>query len=235
MIFYKARVASKDLISMKVIRVHLNLIKPLSMDFISGQFISINIKEGVKRSYSITSSPNGTANFDLVVDISPAGAGSKFFENLKVGDIINFLGPMGKFTLHSETGNIVFLAAGTGIAPIKSMIGYLLEKQEKNHDFQARKIYTYLGFRYLEDIFYKDYFENLTKKHPNFFFKLILSRPVDGWIGDCGYVQNFIETKILQDPNSHFYVCGGGAMVKGVTQFLKSKQVNCERIHFEPF
>lgn len=224
---YQVRVAKKEKVSDKVYLVNLELVSPSQISFIPGQFISIEIGENLRRSYSIASSPSAENSIDLLVDIAPGGPGSKFFENIKEGDMVNFLGPMGKFTLASEGGEIVFLAASTGIAPFHSMIDYLLSKEAN------AVIYLYWGFRYQKDVYWKEYFEELAVEYSNFHFTLTLSRPEEGWQGKSGYVQGHVEEDLF--GKSHFYVCGGSKMAEGVVDFLKGKNISEDRIHFEPF
>ena len=91
--------------------------------FEPGQFISIKVGETRINSYSIAGKVN-VRQLGLIVDIKPGGEGSQFFANLKVGDEILFLGPLGKFVLRPDDGSehLIFLGTGSGIAPLKAMI-----------------------------------------------------------------------------------------------------------------
>lgn len=224
---YQAKVAKKEKLSAKIYLVSFDLVNPNQISFTPGQFVSLEFGSNLRRSYSIASSSSIHSSIDFLVDIAPGGPGSKFFENVKEGDMVNFLGPMGKFTLACEEGEIVFLATSTGIAPFHSMIDYLLSKGAK------AEIYLYWGFRYQKDIYWKDYFEDLAAKNPNFHFTLTLSRPDKVWQGSCGYVQDHVGENLF--GQSHFYICGGGKMVKGVVDCLEGKNIAEDRIHFEPF
>ena len=142
---------------------------------------------------------------------------------------------MGNFSLVREDGVIVFLATGSGIAPFKSILSGLFEKQVMVGDFQNREIHLYYGFRFAEDIFWDDYFKGEAKRHRNFHYQLTLSKPAPEWGGSRGYIQSCIDPETLHHPRAHFYICGGGAMVKGVVAYLREQQIADARIHFEPF
>lgn len=96
----------------------LRVTKPESFNFIAGQHISLKVHpEDHRRTYSLSSQPN-SPHLDLLADISPMGLGSKFILSLRPGDLIDFIGPMGKFVKASDG---LFFAGGSGIAPYLSM------------------------------------------------------------------------------------------------------------------
>ena len=232
---YKGHVAYKDAYSSKVFLFTIQLDEPQTIEFIAGQFLSISVGNGVTRQYSIASSPSRQTTIDLLVDIGPGGPGSQFFSKLETGNQIECIGPMGKFNLASEEENIVMLATGTGIAPFRSMLDHLFEKQKQFQDFSQRNIYLYLGFRYEENIFWHDYFESKQVENPNFHYTVTLSQPTPAWTGKKGYIQNGIDINLLTEKNTHFYICGGAKMVKGVLEFLHQNNVPEKNLHFEPF
>jgi len=232
---YTGIVIHKEQLSPKVFSFDISLKDPPAFQFIPGQFVSVDVGNNKRRSYSIASSSYRVDGIKLIVDIAPGGSGSQYFSQLEVNQELSLKGPMGKFHLASETGNIVFLAAGTGIAPFRSMIDYLIEKQISENDHEVRSIYLYISFRFQEDIFWKEYFELLECSTQNFHFLLTLSQPTVSWNGCQGYVQACMDRQLLKDTNSHFYICGGNSMVEGVRKFLREESVSEDHIHFEPF
>lgn len=229
-----ARIARKIPFSPKVFLFSCQLENPQRMEFRPGQFVSVTVN-GMRRSYSIASTPQEETYFDLLVDVAPGGPGSTFFMDKKEGDILHAIGPMGNFTLKTDEGVIVFLATGTGIAPFKSMLDTLFEKQLVTGDYQKRQIYLYYGFRFEEDMFWDDYFRQMQERHPNFHYLMTLSKPTKKWQGCSGYIQTCMDRQILYHPRAHFYVCGGNKMVQGVVSYLRENKLSDERIHFEPF
>lgn len=232
---YQAHVAHKEMFSSKVFLFTLQLDAPETISFTPGQFLSITVAPGINRSYSIASSPSRSNTLDLLVDVAPGGPGSQYFLKEEVGQPVSFIGPMGKFVLEKEEGIIMFLATGTGIAPFKSMLDYLFEKQKTAQDFHIRQIYLYLGFRHEENIFWHEYFESKTHENPNFHYLVTLSQPNEQWLGCKGYVQTCVGQQLLARPDSHIYICGGRNMVKGTLEYLREQKVAEDKLHFEPF
>lgn len=232
---YKGHIIQKENYSSKVFLCTVQLDEPQTISFTSGQFISIRVGENITRQYSLASSPSRSSTFDLLIDIAPGGPGSQFFSKMEIGTPIEFIGPMGKFVLAKDNGTIIFLATGTGIAPFRSMLDDIFEKQKAQQDFHARQLYLYLGFRYEENIFWDDYFESRMHENPNFHYLITLSQPGEKWIGCKGYTQACVDRQLLIRPDTEIYICGGQKMVTGVLEYMRENKVPEEKLHFEPF
>ena len=104
---YFARVSERTLLATTFHYLHLELVKPDLIDFNAGQYISLLIDKntGLRRSYSIASVPSMNHAIDLLVDISPSGPGSQYIQNLKPGDQVEFLGPIGNLVVPPLTIN----------------------------------------------------------------------------------------------------------------------------------
>jgi NAD(P)H-flavin reductase len=203
------------------------------LPFLGGQYFSFRIADRVNRSYSIASAP-GAENIEFVVDICPGGPGSVFVKNLKPGDEFDVMGPFGFFTLEKSKAfendePIIFIATGTGIAPLKSMILDLFDNKKTK-----REIFLFYGLRYdNEEYFFKDFHE-LSEKFPNFFFNPVISRPTKSWNGNKGYVQDYI----LQMPvieTAKVYICGSNKNVDAINAALVEHGYPKENIFFEKF
>jgi len=208
-----------------------------------GQYVSVVVgqnqnpdgsKVSIRRSYSIFTTPDfGKVGF--VVDTKPMGPGSQYFINLKVGEQISFKGPLGKFTLSSALQKqIVFVATGTGIGPLRAMIDDLF--QNTKNLVSETKVELYFGFRTQEDIFWRDYFEKLQEKHPEkFVIKIVLSQPGQGWIGLTGHVTEHVVLSININSKPEFYLCGNLNMISDVSEKLKGQGISTNFIHFESY
>ena len=232
---FTSRVVLKEHFTARVFLITLKLLQPKTITFTPGQFINVDIGNGLRRQYSIASSSHKRDEVDLLIDIAPGGPGSIYFSNLEHDDTVSFTAPMGKFGFASQTGTIVFIAAGTGIAPFKSMIDFTAEEQARRKDYDKRNVYVYLCFRHEKDIFLEDYFEHLSEEQPNVHATIVLSQPGPTWTGRSGHVQENMDDKLFSDTTAHFYVCGGTRMVRGVVDYLRTNCVPESRIHFEPF
>ncbi len=87
-------------------------------EFKAGQYVSVKVSDkGERRDYSIAGR-EGERKVALLVDVSPGGVGSKFFENIKEGEMVEVLGPVGSFIVMVEDKKLVMIATGSGIAPV---------------------------------------------------------------------------------------------------------------------
>ena len=146
------------------------------------------------------------------------------------------MGPLGLFKLKniessqgSRKADQVFIAAGTGIAPIRSFIQYLLET--RNYTSQITLLF---GARDENEILFKEEFEKLQRKYPQFNFVITLSRPTSNWVGLKGYVQDNLS-KISIVNTSQIYICGRNAMVDSVHEVLDSFEIAKENRSHEKF
>jgi len=202
--------------------------------FQAGQFITIKIEDQEKpcfRAYSISSAPSSSRSFDLCIKQVQGGRGSTWLCNRKEGEELTFMGPNGKFTFNSPTDSeILFIATGTGIAPLKSMIEDQLNKGN------APKMHLLFGVRHIKDIFYKIELENLTQTHSNFTFDLTLSQPEDeDYKGNKGRVTTLLDKTSLAPLKTHAYICGLNAMIESTSKILENKGVPASQIHFEKY
>jgi len=207
---YETKVIDNVQLSPTVHRILLKPKKPFS--FVAGQFINVRVgSEG--KPYSIASAPDEKY---LELCIKRAGHFSGIMDDLRKGKVVNIIGPNGAFTLTNSKGKeLIFVATGTGIAPIKSMITDLLHKSDK------RKITLYFGVRKQSGILYKKLFTELSKKHENFNFISVLSRPPASWKGAVGHVDNIIKEQVKNAKNKDIFMCGLPAMVEGVEKLAR--------------
>ena len=197
---------------------------------IPGQYISIKVATTRINSYSVATHDGGS-KFSLLIDTSPGGPGSKYFDNLKIGDNISFLGPFGNFVYKEDnTKHILFLATGSGLAPLLCIINNLLEVQ----DIQT-PISLYMGLRHSTDVFWQDYFRKLTERHPNFHYILTVSQPDENWQGNIGHITDQIVKDLTDAREMSAYLCGNKMMIEEATHILHDKGMPDEKIYKEKF
>ncbi|MGB7622428.1 MAG: FAD-binding oxidoreductase [Terriglobia bacterium] len=220
---FKARVARIRDLTHDVRELHLHLLDPSLIDFKAGQFISFKILRKdhpvpTSRPYSIASPPSLRGSVMLVFNLVQGGPGSTFLYSLKDGDEVNFSGPAGAFYLHdNEAREYLFVATGTGIAPIRSMLYSLLERQAVN------PITLYWGLRSERDLYYQDELEVLARSLPNFSFVITLSHPRETWAGERGRVTRLVKEHASSVDNLAVYLCGNSGLIKDVTGIIHEK------------
>jgi CDP-4-dehydro-6-deoxyglucose reductase len=205
-------------------------------DYMPGQFVMLQLEINSKipyRSYSIASTPNGSNQFELIIVLNPPGAGTPFiWDNFKVGSKIMCAGPLGKFVLPEQIQHdLCFICTGTGIAPLRSMLWYIINNKIEHH-----RIYFIFGARTVSDLLYYDELVELTEKHKSVHFIPVLSRESpETWNGKIGYVHQVYEEVFSNRRYAEFFICGWSAMLKEARERLALMGYPKEHIHFERY
>ena len=203
--------------------IELCLKEPPAIAFKAGQFLSFEVgrdalNRTIVRPYSIASPPGQQGRVLLVLNLVQGGPGSTYLFSLRVGDETQFRGPTGAFYLRDDPArDLLFVATGTGIAPLRSMLYALSERGF------PRPVTLYWGLRSQRDLYYQDELEALARAHPNISFVTTLSRPEEGWTGERGRVTPLVEARIASVQNLAVYLCGNEGMIKDVTAVLQKK------------
>lgn len=204
------------------------------INFIPGQYTSLKVSdEGMRRSYSVASLPGGRT-IDILIDVTPMGVGSKYILGLKVGDTVEVLGFLGRFTIDPavlfEAKHMLFIATGTGVAPLKPMIEDLLYK--KHYPGEVRLIW---GMRHEEDLYWLKEMDNINRDFDNFKFDIVLSQPTEDWPGFKGHVGVLVD-QLTQDWSTTLaYLCGSPEMIAETENQLKEKGVPEGQIYYEKY
>jgi ferredoxin-NADP reductase len=253
---FVSRLDRKLLLSERAQCFHLEFTAPdlPAFDFVPGQFISMvaEDKNGKQqtRAYSIASAPSAN-KFDLCVNRVEGGFFSNLLCDLEPGDEVQFHGPHGLFTLRKPLTDCIFIATGTGIAPMRGFAEHLFPESGEDRS-EGRGIWLVYGTRHETEIYYQKYFEKLAAERSNFHYLSTLSRPHEGWEGLRGYVQDHVSEIVNRRAQEnhrapvvstiaegggfdiHAYICGLNDMVSGNRDRLmqlgwERKQVIFER------
>jgi len=199
------------------------LVEPAKITFKPGQFLSFEVGQDEKqrtiiRPYSIVSPPSRPDVLTLLFNLVPGGPGSTYLFSLKEGDATQFKGPTGAFYLRDDlVRDHLLVATGTGIAPIRSMLLALFEREA------AGSVTLYWGLRSRRDLYYQDELEAWARAYPKFSFITTLSRPENGWTGERGRVTRLVEERVASVNNLAVYLCGNSGMITDVTQIIQKK------------
>ena len=192
--------------------------------FTPGQFMSIKQpKPDGKihtRAYSIASPPRTDATFDLCLNRVEDGFLSNWLCDLPVGASIQFHGPHGLFVMREPRSDAVFIATGTGIAPIRSMVQWLFAEPERN---RRQEYWLVFGTRYEHSLYYREEFELVERRNPNFHYVPTLSRCGERWQGCRGYVQDHVRQIVAERKGMQAYICGLHQMVNANREMLKNE------------
>jgi ferredoxin-NADP reductase len=204
--------------------------------FVPGQWLSVKATtpdgEEITRAYSIASPPSENGHFAFCLNRVQDGFMSNHLCELAEGSSITFQGPFGDFILHPPPRDTVFIATGTGIAPFRSMLHWLLSNPERH---QGREFRLLFGARTKQDLYYREEFEQLAAEHSNFHFIPTLSRADANWNGLRGYVQQHLGEIVGMRTDMHAYICGLEKMVKANRELLKSLGWDRTSIRYEKY
>lgn len=200
--------------------------------FKAGQFCMVHVPKELKplkKAYSICSAPFEEGYLDLCIKLVEGGYATNWFWRLKEGDEITLTIPYGGFTIKEPLDyDFVFVATGTGLAPLRSMIKTLLREG------CGRPMTLIFGVRYENEVLYADEFRELEKKHPNFKFIPTISRPKD-WKGEVGYVQEKLKKYVTDPKGKEIYVCGLIPMIEAVQKAAEEIGFDKKQVHFEKY
>lgn len=188
-------------LTLEILQVNLRVPPNQKINFLEGQYVNV-IWNGIKRSYSI-SSPSNIQEIELIIKNYQGGAMSAYwFGQAKVNDLLRIEIPKGTFFLrnHMEKENLVFLATGTGIAPIKAMLESPLN-QEKLGNY--KRVIVLWGMRYERELFWRPSQDTIE-------FIPVLSRESQ----PKQYVQDKLSDLTLNWANTVVYACGSDEMIQ---------------------
>jgi ferredoxin-NADP reductase len=201
--------------------------------FQAGQFCMVQVpKDGkiVKKAYSICSAPFEEGYLDLCIKKVDGGHATGWFWTLKEGDAVTVTLPYGGFLLKEPLdADPIFVATGTGLAPLRSMLKTLLKNG------CDRPMVLIFGVRYENELIYAEEFRALEKQHSNFRFIPTISRPSQSWAGETIYVQDVLKKYVSDPAGKQIYVCGLIPMIEAVQKTAEDIGFEKKRVHFEKY
>ncbi len=214
------------------------LIEPKTIDYIPGQYVQLQApaykksSEEVYRAYSIASDPAEKNLIDLIIRLVPGGICTTYcFEYLKVGDEVKMNGPYGEFRLSETDAPIVFIAGGSGMAPIKCMLHQMKNTQNK------RKATYFFGANQPRDLFLLDLMKEFEKQLPDFHFVPVLSEPNGaGHLEyEKGLVTDAVRRNLKNATKSEAYLCGSPGMIEAAIKVLLELGMSEEKTFYDKF
>ncbi len=205
-----ARVAKKEQLSHDVVALHLQLPASERLQFLAGQYLEFILKDGKRRAFSIANAPHDAEFIELHIRVIPGGVFSAYVANeLQEKAILRLEAPFGNFFLREDSQKpIIFVAGGTGFAPVKGIIEHML------HNNIKRDIILYRGARVAEDLYMHDLCEKWAEFTPHLTYIPVLSELTasDNWQGRTGLVHEAVLADHKDLSGFQAYVCGAPGM-----------------------
>jgi len=204
------------------------------LQFLAGQYIDFQLKGGKTRSFSLANPPHDDALLELHIRHVPGGLFTEqVFSTLKERDILRLKGPLGSFFIRDDSDKpMIFIAGGTGFAPIKGMLEHAFAEHTD------RELVLYWGVRSLKDLYMPELPQQWMAEHPNFSFIPVLSNPEPGdrWQGRTGFVHEAVLADFADLSGYQVYACGAPAMVDNARDsFLKTRNLPEDAFFADPF
>ncbi|MCF7872027.1 FAD-dependent oxidoreductase [Candidatus Woesearchaeota archaeon] len=224
---FTAGLITKEKLTDEVYRI--SFTHPDKFSFKAGQFIQIKFEknEEIKwRAYSILNPPSHNSMIEIIVKIVDGGFASEILKESFHGNKFEIKGPFGQFIFDEQdtSENIVMICTGTGVAPFHSILKENLLK------FPNKNFTLLFGVKTLSNMFLKEQFDVMEKRHSNFKFVPVLSK--ESWEGKIGHVQQFIPKP---DGKTTYYICGLKELVLETEQLLKDNKVPEDKIKKERY
>ena len=143
--------------------------------------------------------------------------------------IIN--GPYGDFFLRDTQAEIVFIAGGSGMAPVKSILHHMVNRKIN------RRARYYFGAKAKRDLFLVDEMHALEKQLPDYKFVPALSEPGpdDDWQGETGLITAVVDRHVADAANAEAYLCGSPLMIDACIEVLRRKGMPEDKIYYDKF
>jgi len=210
---FPCRISSIERVSKHVVRVGLRLPPTSRFNILSGQYVDIIGRSGIKRSYSVANHVTDNILECHVGEVENGCLSGYWFGEAKINDLLHLNGPLGTFFLRSiKAQDVIFLATGTGIAPIKAMIEStkLLASED-----QPNSLTVFWGGRTFDDLYFDPSVDcKLLRYVP------VLSSSAVDWTGQKGYVQDVFLNEHPDLSNCVIYACGSDKMIRSSREIL---------------
>jgi ferredoxin-NADP reductase len=180
--------------------------------------------------YSLANAPEDAVRdgwLELLVGLDQTGRPGPHL-TLKVGSLVDVEGPIGRFTFTGETADspCVFIAGGTGIAPLRAMIRRALAKPD-------RRVGLLYSARTPSEFAFDQEWRTLATRGRIEYRQTVTRDATNDWAGRRGRIGLIDLAPLVQDPSSLCFVCGPPALVEDVPKLLEDLGVARDRIRIE--
>ncbi len=212
-----------------IVQVRLRLPPTADFHFLPGQYIDVIGPNGIRRSYSLANANFNDRLLELHIRAVDGGCLSQYwFKQAKPNDLLRLNGPLGTFFLRESAGlDVVFLATGTGIAPVKAILESITHLPR---DRQPKTVTVFWGGRHTADHYFNP--EDIPGTHT---YIPVQSRPSDYWSGAKGYVQDVLLAMMSDLSNAAVYACGSDAMIQSAKTRLIQAGLPIKRFYSDAF
>jgi Na+-transporting NADH:ubiquinone oxidoreductase subunit F len=235
---FRTTVVGLDSLTHDIKQLTLKLEDPDTMEYKAGQFVQIETPvyelsdEAVYRAYSMSSVPSSQNTIEMEIRLVPDGICTTYVhKHLKVGDTMTVNGPYGDFHRTDNDREMICIAGGSGMAPLKSILYDMREKAIK------RKARYFFGAKSKRDLFLLDEMKQLEQDLDDFKFIPALSEPADddNWDGETGLITEVVDRHTDDLSEAEAYLCGSPFMIDACIEVLQKHGMKEENIFYDKF
>lgn len=225
-----ARVINRELLCHDVMRLTLKLPSNQSFDYLPGQYIDVLLRDGRRRSFSMAGLP-GTGELQFHIRRVPGGFYTNYvFSEMKERDLLRLQGPLGTFFLREDSERpMIFMAGGTGFAPIKAIIEHVLQSGV------MRPLHLFWGVRAQRDLYLGELAARWARENSHITFTPVLSEPDAGWRGATGWVHEAVLAHHPDLAGFDVYASGPPPMIEAARPAFKRAGVVSDQLYYDSF
>jgi CDP-4-dehydro-6-deoxyglucose reductase len=225
------RVESKRLLAADVMELALKLPAIEPFVFLAGQYVDILLDDGRRRSFSMANPPHDAERLELHVRRVPDGDfTARVFDDLPERSLLRLEGPLGGFFLREDSDRpALFVAGGTGFAPLKAMLRHLTEFGTK------RPVHLYWGARSRRDLYEAGLLDRWVREQAWLAWTPVLSEPDADWEGRRGLVHEAVLADYPELKWHDVYAAGPPPMVSAIQDSFPARGLPPGRLYFDSF
>jgi cytochrome-b5 reductase len=192
-----------------------------TLDMQPGDFLYVHAplnEKQLKRAYTPSSLPSATGFFDLTVKRYDTGVVSKYLHDRRIGDTVLMSGPnTGGHWVDGMATRVGFVAGGTGITPMISIIRWILTNKIE------AELFLLFANKTESDIIFRQEWERHVREYSHFHCHYVLEQPTPGWSGGTGRItSNMLQQHLpAPSPDTCIFLCGPPPMVDSLEITLK--------------
>ncbi|WP_458414196.1 NADH:ubiquinone reductase (Na(+)-transporting) subunit F [Schinkia sp. CFF1] len=228
---FEATVIKNEQVTPDIHVIELHLESSNTISYAAGQYFEFQVQEEETRAYSAATRFEEGNHLQFHVKRIPNGLGSNYMCDLDVGETVTGSGPYGKMQLRDRDRDLIFVAGGSGMAPIKALI------EEVFSESFEHEAWFFYGARTEQDLYLVGEWLELEEKYPNFHFIPALSNLSDrsSWSGEKGFIADVIKSNMESCQGMDAYLCGPPIMCETVTDVLHDKGLRGNHIYLDEF
>jgi len=225
-----ARVIKLESLCHDVMGLTLKLPSNQSFNYLPGQYVDVLLRDGRRRSFSMANLP-GSGEIQFHVRRVPGGFFTNhIFTKMKERDLLRLQGPLGTFFLRDESSRpMIFMAGGTGFAPIKAIIEHTLDNNV------TRPLYLYWGVRGQRDLYLNELAKRWAQDHAHITFIPVLSEPDPQWQGTNGWVHEAVLADHPDLSGFDVYTSGPPPMIEAARTAFRKAGLPADNLFFDSF